>query len=134
MNRGTKTFIAAIVIIPAVVFSLTFYFSKKLKNDISAISDVMNTLDEKLYSFDETGISVKDEEADMLVTVWKSHSDKWGFFIDHEIIHQIDYAISEYVCEIKTGEYASAVITSARIKASFETLSEHDTLNMSNLF
>ncbi|MBQ8164947.1 MAG: DUF4363 family protein [Clostridia bacterium] len=134
MNKSTVMFVSAVIIIPAVVVSLAFYFSKTLKADISMLTSVMDEIDDMVVDDGYENKEYISQKLDIFNKKWKSCSEKWCFFFDHEAIHQIDIMTAEFESEIDNEKYGSALITSARIKRAFDMLSEHDTLNVSNFF
>ena len=133
MSKATKIFLTTVIIIPLFVFSVTSYCAYVLKKDVDEISDMKESINDKMSVYEITNVVVDNEEADILMNKWEEESQKWGLFINHEEIHQIDYAIAEYVCEVKNGEYDAALITSARIIRAFKAIKQQDTPNIWNI-
>ena len=136
MSKSTIIFITAIIFIPTAVFSLAFYFSRTLKQDIDELTSKVELIENNLV-FDE-GDNEDNEKISMLTenlkNKWAECSNQWCFFFDHEEIHNIQMLITELETEAENGNYYAAMVSSSRIKCSLELLSKHDALDLSNFF
>ena len=136
MSKSTIIFITAIIFIPTAVFSLAFYFSRTLKQDIDELTSKVELIENNLV-FDE-GDNEDNEKISMLTENLKNKgaecSNQWCFFFDHEEIHNIQMLITELETEAENGNYYAAMVSSSRIKCSLELLSKHDALDLSNFF
>ena len=133
MNKSVIMFLSAIIVIPAIVFSLAFCFSKALKSDVSVLTSLLDETD-GIITADSDNQDDIFKNLNAFNKRWEKSSERWCFFLDHESIHQVDIMTAEFESEILNGRYASALITSAAIKQALKTMSEYDTLKISNLF
>ena len=136
MSKSTIVFIISVVMIPVAVFSLAYFFSRTLNDDINALMSVVEQIDNAINSGGTDDFDVKKVVPfiEKLNEKWKKCSDRWCFFFDHEEIHNIQMIIAELEKEVESGNYYAATVSTARIKCSLELLSKHDALDLSNFF
>ena len=134
MSRSTLTFILAVLLIPAAVFSLAYYFSMSLKADLSDLTSALDSIESSILADDGKNSEVMELSVDTFNKKWKICSERWCFFFDHEQIHQVELMRTDLVSEVRNTEYKAALITVSKIRCAFDMMSEHDALSISNFF
>lgn len=134
MSKSTIIFILAITLIPATVFSVAYYFSVSLKSDLSDLTVSLEQIEELIAGNEKISSEKLKESVDAFNKKWKKYSARWCSFFDHEQIHQVEFMRSDLESEVFNLEYSAARITVSKIKCTFDLMSKHDALNVSNFF
>lgn len=130
IDRHTKFFLAAIIIIPSVMVLLWVLTSGCIKRAEQDISGALDNVIEMIELGDDSRIETSLDE---LNKKWKHHSDCLLLFLNHSEINEVELGIVRFCSAVRSGDADSVVSNSDQIKSMLEMMRCYDEISIRNI-
>ena len=121
--------IASIFITLGIIFGVSFYESKHVKNTFTLFENALLALYDKTESGDAT---IEDGEA--IETLWEAKKKTLHIWIPHTAIQEVDYQLYEAVGYIYVRDYKSALPKIEVLLGMCENVPHYYTFSIENIF
>ncbi len=123
LDKHTKFFITAVIIIPLAMFTMWFLTSSCIKNAEHKISQ---SLDDALLKTTEERIALVEKE-------WEHYSGLLVMFFNHEEINRAELEILQFCTSLRQKDYPLAERNAEQIKCLLKMMRSHDEVSLRNL-